>query len=63
MINGSNTNLIEAKMSSTKLIPLKGYRKFSSEVMINRSEKFYFFVKKRRTVRDFSDRPVACGSY
>jgi iodotyrosine deiodinase len=45
-------------MPSPKLIPLKDYKEFSSEEMVKRSEYFCSFIKTRRTVRDFADRPV-----
>ena len=41
-----------------KFIPLKEYREYSKEEMIKRSEIFYSLVKRRRTVREFSDREV-----
>ena len=50
-------------MAKTKLIdgyPFVSYSKetFSSAEMIQRSHEFYKWMDKRRTVRDFSDRPV-----
>lgn len=45
-------------MSSTKFIPLKNYKEYSSDEMIKRSKDFYSFIKNRRTVREFSNRPV-----
>jgi iodotyrosine deiodinase len=45
-------------MPSHKFIPLKDYKEYSHEEMIKRSEDFYFLIKKRRTVREFSDKPV-----
>jgi iodotyrosine deiodinase len=45
-------------MSSPKFIPLEGYKEYSHYEMIKRSEAFYSFLKKRRTVREFSNRPV-----
>ena len=39
-------------------IPLKEYQEYSKEEMINRSKTFYSLVKRRRTVREFSDRKV-----
>jgi len=41
-----------------KVIPLKQYRSYSEEAMKERAEEFYADIKRRRTVRDFSDKPV-----
>jgi iodotyrosine deiodinase len=46
-------------MSKYNFIPLNDFKEFSSDEMINRSESFYNQVKQRRTVRDFSDKPVS----
>lgn len=50
-------------MTATKLIdgyPFTAYSKeiFTPGEMINRSREFYSWLDKRRTVRDFSDKPV-----
>jgi iodotyrosine deiodinase len=45
-------------MSTSKFIPLEGYKEYSHNEMIKRSEAFYSFIQKRRTVREFSSRPV-----
>lgn len=39
-------------------IPLDRYREYPVEEMRDRLEKFYADIDRRRTVRDFSDRPV-----
>ena len=39
-------------------IALTGYQRFDPETMTQRAASFYEDVKRRRTVRDFSDRPV-----
>lgn len=39
-------------------IPLPDYKKYSESEMISRSESFYYEIKRRRTVREFSDEPV-----
>lgn len=39
-------------------IPLEGYEDVSSDEMITRSEDLLTHMRKRRTVRDFSDKPV-----
>ena len=39
-------------------VPLTGYHAFDAETMTRRAESFYDDVKRRRTVREFSDRPV-----
>ncbi len=46
-------------MSKYNFIPLNDYKEYSPKEMINRSESFYNQVKLRRTVRDFSDKPVS----
>lgn len=46
-------------MSKYNFIPLNDFKEYSPEEMIKRSENFYNQVKQRRTVRDFSDKPVS----
>ncbi len=45
-------------MTSFPTIPLEKYREFPVEEMQQRVDDFYADVDRRRTVRDFSDRPV-----
>jgi nitroreductase len=45
-------------MSQYRPIPLSGYPDHPPEVMERRARDFYQELKRRRTVRDFSDRPV-----
>jgi nitroreductase len=45
-------------MPQPKFIPLADYREYSVEEMKRRAEAFYADIKRRRTVREFSDRPV-----
>ena len=45
-------------MPKYNFIPLNDFKEYSPEEMIKRSESFYNLVKQRRTVRDFSDKPV-----
>ncbi len=45
-------------MSHGKLIPLSGYKELSNEEMKSRSDDFYQLMRRRRTVRDFANRPV-----
>jgi nitroreductase len=40
------------------LIPLPGYLEYSPDEMLNRARSFADQVQRRRTVRDFADRPV-----
>lgn len=40
-----------------QFVPLQ-YAPVSAEIMLERSAEFYALLKRRRTVRDFSDRPV-----
>ena len=39
-------------------LPLEKYREYSTEEMRDRLDEFYADIDRRRTVRDFSDRPV-----
>lgn len=39
-------------------VALTGYQEFDAETMTHRAASFYELVKRRRTVRDFSARPV-----
>jgi len=45
-------------MSNQNFIPLSNYKEYPADEMLKRSQAFYEDVKKRRTVRDFSDKPV-----
>lgn len=45
-------------MKKTEFIPLENYRQYSEAEMLKRSQAFYEDVKRRRTVRDFSDKSV-----
>jgi nitroreductase len=45
-------------MTKTKFIPLEDYRQYSEDEMMKKSQAFYDDIKRRRTVRDFSDKPV-----
>ena len=40
-----------------KFIPYK-QKSYSPDEMVKRSEEYYDFIGKRRTVREFSDKPV-----
>ena len=41
-----------------EFIPLSDYKILPEPEMIKRSENFYEEIKKRRTIREFSDKPV-----
>lgn len=43
---------------SKKFVPHSQYREYPVEEMKQRSTEFYANIRRRRTVRDFSDRPV-----
>ena len=43
---------------TAEFVPHDQYIEYSEEEMISRSSGFYEEIKRRRTVRDFSDRPV-----
>lgn len=45
-------------MSKARFIPLPHYQEYSLDEMQRRAAEFYTLMKRRRTVRDFSDRPV-----
>jgi len=45
-------------MSEPKYIPHSGYQEYPVKEMRKRARRFYADMKRRRTVRDFSDRPV-----
>ena len=45
-------------MTNPVLEPLDAYRAYLPEEMIERARIFYEDIKRRRTVRDFSDKPV-----
>ena len=45
-------------MPTPKFIPLKSFKQYPNDEMINRSQEFYKFLKRRRTVRDFSEKDV-----
>lgn len=45
-------------MTHPVLEPLGAYRAYPPEEMIERARTFYEDIKRRRTVRDFSDKPV-----
>ena len=46
-------------MPNPKFIPLTSITEYSHNEMIKRSQEFYTFLKRRRTVRDFSEKKVA----
>ena len=43
---------------SDKFVPLSQYREVAPDEMVQRSQDFYAEMRRRRTVRDFSDKPV-----
>jgi nitroreductase len=45
-------------MSEAKFVPLEGYQEYPLEEMRQRAKDFYAEIRRRRTVRDFSDRPL-----
>lgn len=46
-------------MTKATFAPLAGYRAYPPQEMAQRAADFYAEMKRRRTVRDFSDRPVS----
>ena len=45
-------------MPPTSFVPLDDFREYPPAEMIERAKSFYDEIKRRRTVREFSDRPV-----
>ena len=45
-------------MPKPKFIPLTSLTQYPPDEMINRSQEFYKFLKRRRTVRNFSEKDV-----
>ncbi len=45
-------------MNEPPFIPLPGYREYPVDEMMRRAHEFHAELKRRRTVRDFSSRPV-----
>ena len=45
-------------MSESTFIPLPGYREYPEDEMVRRAHDFHENLKRRRTVREFSKRPV-----
>ena len=48
-------------MQQPTFLPLTNYREYPVDEMERRAAKFYAEVRRRRTVRDYSDRPVPRG--
>jgi len=46
-------------MKEANFIPLEGFSYRDEKEMIERSDDFFALMKSRRTIRDFSDKPVA----
>jgi iodotyrosine deiodinase len=45
-------------MTKTEFIPLENYQQYSKDEMMKKSQAFYDDIRRRRTVRDFSNKPV-----
>ena len=46
-------------MAKNVFIPLEGYHEYPAEEMVRRAQgSYYELMRKRRTVREFSDKPV-----
>jgi nitroreductase len=48
-------------MAEAQQFPLSDYREYSPAEMQRRAAEFYADIRRRRSVRDFSDRPVPAG--
>lgn len=46
-------------MNEQKFIPLVDYKEYPPKEMVERSKEFYEHIKRRRTIRHFSDKPVS----
>ena len=47
------------EVNEARMIPLTSYVEYPGEVMLQRSEAFLNEIKRRRSIRQFSDRPVS----
>jgi iodotyrosine deiodinase len=45
-------------MTKLKFIPISNYKEYPVDEMLKRSQAFYEEMKRRRSIRDFSDKPV-----
>lgn len=45
-------------MAKPRIVPYKGYREFPEADMVDRAADFYHEMDRRRSVREFSERPV-----
>lgn len=46
-------------MEPANFIPLDGYQEYAPEEMLRRAQELFAEMRRRRTVRDFSERPVS----
>lgn len=46
-------------MTKARFIPIPDFRRYPSADMVSRSKEFLGEMKRRRTIRDFSDEPIA----
>ncbi|MCH7624333.1 MAG: nitroreductase family protein, partial [Chloroflexi bacterium] len=46
-------------MTQPEFLPLADYQAYPPDEMMSRASEFYDELRRRRTVRDFSDKPVA----
>lgn len=58
LTKGGAPSIISGMDTSTRLVPLTGYREYSVDEMRTRAASFYADLLRRRTVRDFSDRTI-----
>ena len=49
----------ETEMPTPNFVPLSTYQKYPEDEMQRRAQGFYSDIRRRRTVRDFSDKPVS----
>lgn len=47
-----------AARTELRLVPLEGYRRYPEDEMLERAEAFHAEATRRRTVRQYSDRPI-----
>jgi nitroreductase len=58
LVNPGTSNEEEQLAEKPRLEPLEGYRPYSEQEMLTRSRIFYEDLRRRRTVREFSDRDI-----
>jgi iodotyrosine deiodinase len=58
LVPGLNSKMLGKDMTISKFMPLTSYREYTPEAMKERAASFRVDMQRRRSVRDFSSRPV-----